>query len=937
MGLRLLLVAVLVFLFKNSFSQYYVSGVENPNIKWEQIETRKFKLIYPSDFRIQALEISTYIDNAYEAVNTDMHPFKGKFEIIFRTHTVQSNGMVAWTPKRAEFYVTPPAEGYSQNWIKQLLLHELRHVGQLNQLNDGVIRSAYPLMGQQNIGAVSAHFPSWVLEGDAVLSETKLSVTGRGRSPEFFRKLRTQLLDSKMWKYDNSNLGSFVTKTISQYELGYPIMSYVTANSTTNPSAYAFNYISHYPYNLLAIDIAFKKSSGMDISSAFDQTTLYLNKFWSNSADTIKWDKASVIYESDDDFKDYRFPYVNQSGEIVALKSLPREPLTFVIIKNGVEKTLFVPTHGNIDNVSYSNNTIVWSGRLPGISYDYDDYSDVFSYNFVTKKHNRLTRYKHYQSASISKSGNFVVAVNYMSNGASQLVILNSRTGRTIKTIDVPKSIYIQKPSISDDGNSIAATFIDDNGKGITVFDVSKSQWQTIIESQDKYLNRVVWNGDNLLFEGDFKGVENLYSIDIITKQLALISKVKFAAIDGCFTSDSTLVYSSYSAKGFRIAKLNTNYAQEVSRFVTDKSYYPFAELLAKKSPYTFEVADTTFKPRPYIKFLHSVKVHSWMPAYADIDDLMAGRTAIYPGAALLSQNLMSSTIISGAVYYKERDIWANINLTYNGWPIKIEAGYELGGRQLLFNKKEVSVVGTKNAFKSSFTLPLNFTDGNRFRMFKPYVHLSYDNTNFIDVKTNSLHTGLLDYNIGFLYSDSRATAKADIMPSRGKYINIGTIGTLNTSTFGKTFYTKIGVYTPGFMQNHSMLFNGGYSKQNTEYYLRASILPIVRGELSADYFLKELYTASANYTFPIWHPDTNILGLLYIKRFRANVYYDWAYATTWKSHAYFNTFGVELNVDFNVFRTKVPINAGFRAGHLLHSNTPSFELLYGIRFDGLK
>ncbi|MBN1111553.1 MAG: hypothetical protein JXA53_01385 [Bacteroidales bacterium] len=937
MRIKILLSILLLFLFKKSISQYYVSGVENPKIKWEQIETNKFILVYPIDFRENALNISTYIDNAYDIINADMNPMQGKFEIIFRTHTVQSNGMVAWTPKRAEFYITPSADGYSQQWIQQLILHELRHIGQLSQLNHGIIKAAYPIIGQQNIGAASAHFPSWVLEGDAVVSETQLSETGRGRSPEFFRDLRTRLLAGKMWKYDNANLGSFNKQTISEYQLGYPIMAYIYSNSTKSPIANACEYISKYPFNPVAIDAAFRKSSNTSINKAFNNTTSSLKQFWQQSADTSEWYSGKILHKSSSKYQNYRYPCVTNNGNIIALKSSPCKAQTFVIIdKKGKEKDLFTPTHGQIDNITYSNNTIVWSGWIPGISYDYDDYKDLFSYNLITKKHKRLTYRKNYQAASISRNGKYIVAVSYSPTGSSQLLVLHPITGQIITKTNIPSDINIQKPVISDDGNYVACTFVDNNGKGIKIYNFDKQQWSTILNSQNKYINRVIWNGDNLIFEGDYKGVENLYSMNTKTKQLSLISKVMFGAIDPCVTSDSTLVYADYSVNGFRVAQLNIT-KQPVSNFMTDNKYYPFTQMLGSKKTFSFESTDTTqYIPKPYRKLPHAINVHSWIPVYADIDDLKAGRTAIYPGATLLSQNLMSNTILTGTAYYKDNDFWSNLELTYNGWAIKIGASYNYGDHRLLYNKNELYYYGKKHEAKLSFTLPVNLTDGNRYRLFKPYLYLSYDNTKFVERYSNTLKTGLLDYNLGFIYSDSKATAKADITPRRGKFLNVGLIGSANTSTFGKTFYAKAGVYTPGLMQNHSILLQTGYLSQKSDYYYHTSVLPVVRGELASKFALQEMVTASFDYTLPICHPDLNILGLIYIKRIRADLFYDWAYTYNWKETRILNSTGVELNMDFLAFRTKVPINLGIRTGYLLNSNQPFTELLYGFKFDAL-
>ena len=50
------------------------------------------------------------------------------------TRTAQSNGLVAWAPKRIELFTTPHQQIYSQDWLEQLALHEFRHLVQLDKI-----------------------------------------------------------------------------------------------------------------------------------------------------------------------------------------------------------------------------------------------------------------------------------------------------------------------------------------------------------------------------------------------------------------------------------------------------------------------------------------------------------------------------------------------------------------------------------------------------------------------------------------------------------------------------------------------------------------------------------------------------------------------------------------------------------------------------------
>ncbi len=49
--------------------------------------------------------------------------------------------------------------------------------------------------------------------------------------------------------------------------------------------------------------------------------------------------------------------------------------------------------------------------------------------------------------------------------------------------------------------------------------------------------------------------------------------------------------------------------------------------------------------------------------------------------------------------------------------------------------------------------------------------------------------------------------------------------------------------------------------------------LPI-QGDIPEEYFSR-MWKLSANYHFPLWHPDFGVANILYIQRIRANAFYD--------------------------------------------------------------
>ena len=84
--------------------------------------------------------------------------------------------------RRMELYPTPEQNTIPLAPEKQLAIHELAHVFQMESLNQGFSKAMSFLFGEQFTGIVSSLLPLWFLEGDAVFAESVLTESGRGRS-----------------------------------------------------------------------------------------------------------------------------------------------------------------------------------------------------------------------------------------------------------------------------------------------------------------------------------------------------------------------------------------------------------------------------------------------------------------------------------------------------------------------------------------------------------------------------------------------------------------------------------------------------------------------------------------------------------------------------------------------------------------------------------
>ena len=939
---KILLIAIVIlniYLLPDINAQYFNSGTNKASIKWEQIKTEYFRIIYDHNFRECALELSAVIDSAYLKTNKGINSLSSRFDVVLHTNTTRSNGMVIWAPKKAEFYIAPPQRGYSQIWIDQLILHELRHVGQINQIKSGITKILYPLFGQHLIGAVSAHFPGWVFEGDAVLSETKHSLSGRGRSPEFFRILRTRLLTDSVWRYDFVKLGSYTRLAPNQYHIGYPIITYVNAKTENgkDPMPVIIKQVGRNAYNPNAINSELKKATGKNVRDNYDASMRYIARFWKNQVDTTEWTKPDIVHNSKHGYyTNYTFPY-KYNNTLYAYRWSKRLPGSIIEIdKNGKEKVLVTPSQYSIDKISYAKDIAVWAGYIPGASHIHNNYNDIFLFNLKTKKLKRLSHYKRYFSADIDSQAKQIAALERTDKGKYNLIFIDTRLGRVFRSVKTPDNIHLQNITWNNSSDIVAATFINNNGKGIITYNINTEKWQVIEEPSNTYMSDLKWYNNQILFTSDYSGTENIFAVDTKTGTKSIITKDMYGVRTPSVYTD-TIYYSTYTANGYRIAKKADRAISEVNDITTKSYNYPFADIIDSEKP--IDVSDkknSPYKPEPYTKPVHSVNVHSWIPAHLDIEGLKDGKATVYPGLSLYSQNILNSTTIQGGYYYREGKNRLYTTINYTGWPVKIDLTYKYGDKRVVYESDKIFFSGTKQSVSLDMSLPLNLTNGRRSILVQPYINTRFTNYKHRNISNNELKTGMFDTYFGLYYSDSRKTASADIRPTRGKFFDVGYLTPWSSDQLSSVTYASGGIYMPGIGLNHSIMLRGGWYRQDTKKYIRSSILSVVKGVYASNTFVPNLARASVSYTLPLWHPDANLLGAIYIKRLRVEIHEE--YARIWNSKSYKNldATAIDLNIDYQVFRTTVPVSTGVRFIYNNHNQQFTTELLFNVSFRSL-
>ncbi|MBQ5639594.1 MAG: hypothetical protein IIV12_01715, partial [Bacteroidales bacterium] len=204
---------IALFFVFSAHAQFVEIGNEPSNVKWSQIATKNYKIIYPRGLDSLARVYATSLEQSALTIGntvgyTPNQMFRKPMPVVLHPHTSYSNGQVSWTPRKVDLYTVPDAYTPDASpWEKHLVLHESRHVAQMQYNTDGLFKAGKVISGELLAGALAAIYCGQdFFEGDAVVAETAMTQSGRGRNADFLEYHRAHISgantrDYYQWRY----------------------------------------------------------------------------------------------------------------------------------------------------------------------------------------------------------------------------------------------------------------------------------------------------------------------------------------------------------------------------------------------------------------------------------------------------------------------------------------------------------------------------------------------------------------------------------------------------------------------------------------------------------------------------------------------------------------------------------------------------------------
>ncbi len=940
---KLFLFLFILFTFFLAKAQYFNSGQDPASVRWRQINTDKFKLIYPEFFEAQAQRFMNVMDTVKGKVQFPSGPPMPKIPIIFHTQTIEPNAFATWTPRRSEFFTCPPQDSYAQDWLEQLSIHEYRHMVQMAQVNQGFTRFMYYLVGEHAVGAFTGLFePLWFMEGDAVCVETALSRSGRGRVPAFEQGIRTQILEKGSYSFDKAIFGSYKDFVPDHYVVGYQITANTKRKYGDEVWQKAVDEVGRKPFIITPFNHGLKKAAGKGKTALYEETVTDLTALWTNQKEKTELTELKPVSLPQKTYTLYQYPQVVNDTLFLAERSSLDDIPRFVFLDiRGNERVFFTPgffstdvfstnlgnqTQTNkpgqlvIDRLALEKGKIVWAEKKLDPRWQQRSYSVLKIVDFETREVRQLTKRTRLFAPSFKPDGKQIVAVQVSEQNESSLQLFDAQTGRYLSTCFTAKTPdFIMTPNWSKDGKQLVFTLLSKNGKSLCLLNLESRSVETVLPPTFVEISNPSFvNERYLIFNGAFSGIDNIYAIDLTTKNVFQVTSSMYGASNADYNSRTRqLVYSDYTANGLRVVTcpFDTALWKPLPQ-VEDHSAALYKSLAANENYWVFDSSrqgTKVYESKPYRKFPHLFHFHSWAPAYLNYMD----ETYDF-GLSVMSQNLLSTSTLVAGYHWISNEKTGQFKATweYAGWypVLNLDASYgKRAAYDYFTDGSSKRYTWDETQLDAEVKVPLLFTFGKYYINLVPSATLSWVNReNNHSLNPEKFEGSYSSLNYRMYAARYIKQSLKDIYPRWGQVIDLNYAhAPFGEIDFGHIVSAEATLFFPGFIRTHGIKLYGGI--QNTtsgpdSYF--SSIVDFPRG--IAPVQTGELLSLKANYKFPVWYPDGGIAGIAYFKRVKANLFYDFSQTDLPEA---MQSYGVELTTDAHFARFTLPIDIGVRLG----------------------
>ncbi|WP_321373759.1 hypothetical protein [uncultured Draconibacterium sp.] len=943
-------------------AQYFDTGQDPASLKWRQINTANFQLIYPDYYEEQAQILAQKLEMVYDFGSYSLKHNPEKISVILHTQTVQSNGLVAYAPKRSEFYTTPRQSIYPQDWLEQLALHEFRHVVQIDKLNSDLPKLIKIILGEQGTALLfGAYLPWWFIEGDAVVTETALGNYGRGRFPSFLMEHQAQVVDNNIFSYDKAYLGSYKDYVPNHYKLGY----YLVANSRERYGSdmweKAMKRVGTKPFSITPFNKALKLETGFGKVELYESIFDSLATGWKNIDAQFEGTPSTQLSVKNKTYTNYLYKHWLNDDELIAYKTGLNVVPCFVVInkKSGTEKKLITPGIIFEESVSFRGEWAVWAEKIPDLRWSHSGLSRIRIFNANSKKMYSVSPEFKAFAPVLSPNLKEVAVVETDFSNHNYLTVYDIASGKMKYRYQTKDNNTLFTP-VWLNQHELIFVLLDENGKRIAKVNLQNEEQTLFPGTELGEIKQLQISGDSLYFISSYSGKNALYVYNLKSAEINRLYAPRFDTAYPAIQQNGTIAISDYTGNGFRILEFQPEHTDPINTI--GPGSWTLANSMQKQEPgiVDFTGIDTTiqYETKAYSKPKHLFNFHSWAPVFVDPDNY-----EFLPGVSLMSQNKLGTAFTTLGYKWDTSEKTGHFygKYTYKGWfpvfDLEVTGGKRASQYWLIKEyrdendeivRRDTTLENYKwneTTLSANMRIPLNLSRGAYSRLLQPEVdyqmaHYGKEKSTPDEFNAGNYHS--ISYRL--YYYQLLRRSHQDIYPDFGFSIE-GNIrhSPWQSDEMGKLYAAASNVYLPGFLKNHGIrLYGGIQDKTSGNFFGFSDAVRFPRGWTKIE--TEQLQSLSLNYALPLINPDLSIGGLTYVRRISATIFADYANLkgsyhggdVPAKFDADISSYGVELLGDVNFLRFYAPVKIGVRASYLKELEDVGFDFLLSVDFNSL-
>jgi len=313
-----------------------------------------------------------------------------------------------------------------------------------------------------------------------------------------------------------------------------------------------------------------------------------------------------------------------------------------------------------------------------------------------------------------------------------------------------------------------------------------------------------------------------------------------------------------------------------------------------------------------------------------------------YPGASIMSQNRLSTAFTTLGYRYdmNEREGTWFADFSYRGLYPVADITYQIGERKSFYydslENKKVEYSWREDNLRTMLRVPLQYLVSRWIVGWQPSVGATFVHINHPENAPSQFVTGtfqVMEYRL--LAYGQMETSYRDLYPRWGVTLDLNFRHTpFSGIPLGEIGSAEGYFYLPGFVRHHGFRLYTAFQRKDRGKYRFADLINYPRGY--SGIYLDNAFSFSAGYKFPFWYPDLALGPVIYLKRLKASVFWDYATGENRDSknqlhREAYQSLGLDLTADMHVLRFLAPFDLGLRTIYLPDESEFKFQFLFSM------